>query len=28
KPHRIDTAKCIKCGICYNSCKRQAVIVI
>ncbi|MCD4788009.1 MAG: 4Fe-4S binding protein, partial [Desulfobacterales bacterium] len=22
------TAKCIKCGICYNSCKRQAVIVI
>jgi NADH-quinone oxidoreductase subunit F len=28
KPHRIDTAKCIKCGICYNLCKRKAVIVI
>ena len=28
KPHKIDTAKCIKCGICYDACKRKAVIVI
>ncbi|MBU4208145.1 MAG: NADH-quinone oxidoreductase subunit NuoF [Proteobacteria bacterium] len=28
KPHVINTEKCIKCGICYNSCKRKAVLVI
>jgi NADH:ubiquinone oxidoreductase subunit F (NADH-binding)/ferredoxin len=27
KPHRIDPQKCIKCGICYSLCKREAVIV-
>lgn len=27
KPHTIDPAKCIKCGICYGLCKRKAVRV-
>ncbi len=27
KPHRIDTAKCIKCGICFSLCKQEAVQV-
>jgi NADH-quinone oxidoreductase subunit F len=26
KPHRIDPAKCIKCGICYDVCKFDAVV--
>ena len=26
KPHTIDTAKCIKCGICYDVCKFDAVV--
>jgi len=26
KPHRIDSAKCIKCGICYDVCKFDAVV--
>ena len=25
KPHTIDPAKCIKCGICYDVCKFDAV---
>jgi NADH-quinone oxidoreductase subunit F len=27
KPHMIDPQKCIKCGICYSLCKREAVRV-
>jgi len=26
KPHRIDTASCIKCGACYDVCKFKAVL--
>lgn len=26
KPHQIDPAKCIKCGICYDVCKFDAVV--
>lgn len=26
-PHSINTAKCIKCGICFNSCKFDAIII-
>ena len=26
QPHEIDTAKCIKCGKCYSSCKFDAII--
>jgi len=26
KPHEIDPAKCIKCGICYDVCKFDAVV--
>ncbi len=26
-PHSIDTAKCIKCGACYNVCKFNAVVM-
>jgi ferredoxin len=25
KPHQLDQAKCIKCGICYEACKFDAV---
>jgi NADH-quinone oxidoreductase subunit F len=28
KPHLIDSSKCIKCGICYNACKFEAIRVI
>ena len=27
KPHSIDTKKCIRCGICFSLCKREAVRV-
>ncbi|MCK4617826.1 4Fe-4S binding protein, partial [Candidatus Aerophobetes bacterium] len=27
EPHRIDQAKCIKCGLCLDNCKFEAVIV-
>lgn len=27
KPHLIDSSKCIKCGICFNSCKYEAILV-
>ncbi len=27
KPHTIDCSKCIKCGICFNSCKFEAILV-
>ncbi len=27
EPHRIDVQKCIKCGICFSLCKREAVRV-
>ena len=27
EPHRIDQDKCIKCGICYDACKFNAVAV-
>jgi NADH-quinone oxidoreductase subunit F len=27
EPHRLDQQKCIKCGICYDACKFDAVIV-
>ena len=27
KPHSIDSLKCIKCGICFNSCKFNAIVV-
>ncbi|MBR2100490.1 MAG: NADH-quinone oxidoreductase subunit NuoF [Eubacterium sp.] len=26
QPHEIDTAKCIKCGKCYSSCKFDAIV--
>jgi len=26
KPHKIDTEKCIKCGVCYETCKFDAVV--
>jgi NADH:ubiquinone oxidoreductase subunit F (NADH-binding)/(2Fe-2S) ferredoxin/Pyruvate/2-oxoacid:ferredoxin oxidoreductase delta subunit len=26
KPHKIDAARCIKCGICYDVCKFDAVV--
>ena len=25
KPHRIEVAKCIKCGICSETCRQQAI---
>jgi NADH:ubiquinone oxidoreductase subunit F (NADH-binding)/(2Fe-2S) ferredoxin len=27
KPHSIDSSKCIKCGICFNACKFEAILV-
>lgn len=27
KPHRIDPQKCVRCGICFSLCKREAVKV-
>jgi NADH-quinone oxidoreductase subunit F len=27
KPHTIDVKKCIRCGICYTLCKKDAVVV-
>ena len=27
KPHRLDTEKCIQCGICYDVCKFDAVVI-
>ncbi|MBW2330688.1 MAG: 4Fe-4S binding protein [Deltaproteobacteria bacterium] len=27
KSHHIDQDKCIKCGICYNACKFDAIII-
>ena len=27
KPHHIDQEKCIKCGICYNACKFDAIVI-
>jgi len=27
KPHRLDQDKCIKCGICYDVCKFDAIVV-
>jgi len=27
KPHRLDQEKCIKCGICYDACKFDAVVI-
>jgi len=27
KPHRLDQDKCIKCGICYDACKFDAIVV-
>jgi TPP-dependent indolepyruvate ferredoxin oxidoreductase alpha subunit len=27
KAHRLDQAKCIKCGICYDVCKFEAIVV-
>lgn len=27
KPHKLDQDKCIKCGICYEACKFDAVVV-
>jgi len=27
KPHSIETDKCIRCGLCYTLCKREAVVV-
>jgi len=27
KPHQLDQSKCIKCGICYDACKFDAIIV-
>jgi ferredoxin len=28
KPHTINTEKCIKCGICFSSCKQNAVVAV
>lgn len=28
KPHTIDASKCIKCGICFNSCKFDSIKVV
>jgi len=27
KPHQIDQEKCIKCGICYDGCKFNAIVI-
>lgn len=27
KAHRLDQDKCIKCGICYDACKFEAIVV-
>ena len=27
KPHKLDLEKCIKCGICYDVCKFDAVVI-
>jgi NADH-quinone oxidoreductase subunit F len=27
KPHKLDQSKCIKCGICYEACKFDAVVI-
>ncbi len=27
KPHVIDQEKCIKCGICYDGCKFDAIAI-
>ncbi len=27
KPHLIDSSRCIKCGICFNACKFDAIVV-
>jgi NADH-quinone oxidoreductase subunit F len=27
KPHTIDSLKCIKCGICFSLCKREAILI-
>ena len=27
KPHKLNREKCIKCGICYDACKFNAVVV-
>jgi NADH:ubiquinone oxidoreductase subunit F (NADH-binding)/(2Fe-2S) ferredoxin len=27
KPHELDQSKCIKCGICYDACKFNAVVI-
>ncbi|MBW2609875.1 MAG: 4Fe-4S binding protein [Deltaproteobacteria bacterium] len=27
KPHKLDQDKCIKCGICYDACKFNAIVV-
>jgi NADH-quinone oxidoreductase subunit F len=27
KPHSIDSSRCIKCGICFSSCKQEAILV-
>jgi len=27
KPHQLDQSKCIKCGICYDTCKFGAIVI-
>ena len=27
KPHQLDQKKCIKCGICYDACKFNAIAI-
>ncbi|MEW6078021.1 MAG: NADH-ubiquinone oxidoreductase-F iron-sulfur binding region domain-containing protein [Thermodesulfobacteriota bacterium] len=27
KPHQLDQSKCIKCGICYEACKFDAIVI-
>ncbi|MGB5156009.1 MAG: NADH-ubiquinone oxidoreductase-F iron-sulfur binding region domain-containing protein [Desulfobacterales bacterium] len=27
QPHKLDQAKCIKCGICYDTCKFDAIVI-